>query len=118
MSINWSYEDENLLVIRVSGVLTKSELDVCQSEVEPMIKKGNAKLLVIVEDFDGWSKSDEWGDVSFSERNDPYIYKMAILDDDKWRELAAMFTMQGLRDVPIEYFLTDQEIPARQWLSE
>jgi len=43
---------------------------------------------------------------------------MAIVGDDKWREFAAMFTMQDLRDVPIEYFLPEQEIPARQWLSE
>ncbi|MDH3468402.1 MAG: STAS/SEC14 domain-containing protein [Gammaproteobacteria bacterium] len=82
------------------------------------MKKGNAKLLVIVEDFVGWSKTDEWGDISFSERNDPYLYRMAIVGDDKWREFAAMFTMQDLRDVPIEYFLPEQEIPARQWLSE
>jgi len=35
MSINWYYENGNLVVTRVSDVLTKSELDSCQSEIEP-----------------------------------------------------------------------------------
>ncbi len=46
--------------------------------------------------------------------NRTFIHKMAIVADEKWRDQAAMFTMQGLRPFPIEFFTSETE--ARQWL--
>jgi len=118
MSIDWSFDDTNLVTIRVSGMLTKPELDTCQSEIEPHIRQGNANFLVLLDAFHGWSREEGWGNISFPERNDPYIDKIAIVGDEKWRDLVAMFTMRDLRDVSIEYFEPDQESQARQWLYE
>ena len=116
MAINWS-KNGNLIVIHVSGILTKPDLDGCQSEIEPIVQKGQAKILVLVADFEGWDdNSGDWGDLSFGERNDQYIDKMAIVGEQKWQDLTEMFTLKGLRKFPIEYFKPGQEEFARVWL--
>ncbi|NOQ94122.1 MAG: hypothetical protein GQ547_05735 [Methylophaga sp.] len=116
MTIKWSNED-NLIVIHVSGILTKPDLDNCQSEIEPIVQKGQAKLLVLVTDFEGWDdNSGDWTDLSFGERNDQYMDKMAIVGEEKWQLLTEMFTLKVLREFPIEYFKSGQEEFAREWL--
>lgn len=118
MPIQWEREDLNLVVFRVSGMLGKAELDMAQREAEPIIQKGGARLLVIAKDFAGWEKQGNWEDLSFSERNDSYMEKMAIVADEKWRDLADTFTLKGLRRFPIEFFDADKETAAREWLED
>ncbi len=116
MTTTWSREDKTI-VVQVSGVLTKAEFDICQSEIEPIIQEGQIAILVLVTDFQGWGgDADEWADLSFQERNDPYIRKIAIVGDEKWHDLAIMFAGQGLRRFPIEYFKSGREEFARAWL--
>lgn len=118
MPIAWEYEDGGLVVFRVMGMLTKTGLDNAQTQAEPEIQKGGAKLLVIADGFTGWDKDGNWEDLSFTERNDPYIEKMAIVGDEQWRDLAYTFTLRGLRGFPIEYFSAGEEAAARGWLDE
>lgn len=117
MPIEWNFEKNNLVVFKVSGKLGKAELDKAQSECEVMIQKsGHVKILVVMENFTGWERTEGWEDMSFSERNDPYLKKLAIVGDAKWRDLIFAFTAKGLRPLPIEFFKADQEIDARKWL--
>jgi hypothetical protein len=100
-----------------SGKLGKEEFEKAQANCETAISKlGHIKILIIVKDFAGWEKTEGWEDTSFLERNDPYIKKMAIVGEEKWRDMAYLFTLKGLRPLPIEYFSEDQEDAARQWL--
>ena len=117
MPVEFTVEKGNLGVFRVSGQLSVAELEQAQGECEAVIKKeGQIKILVVLENFAGWEKAKGWEDVSFPERNDPYIKKMAIVGDAEWRDLVYAFTGKGLRKVPIEYFDVNQEEAARQWL--
>ena len=117
MPIKWKLEEDNLAVFRVSGKLGKDEFDQIQAETESAIHKvGQIKILVLLEDFAGWEAAEGWEDTSFAERNDPYIQKFAIVGDAKWRDLVTLFTLKGLRPVPIEYFEADQQAVAREWL--
>lgn len=119
MALEWQLEEGNVFVIRVSGQLAKNEVDEAQANCETAISKlGHIKILVITKDFTGWEKAEGWEDTSFSERNDAYIKKLAIVGDEKWRDMAYLFTLKGLRPVPIEYFPEEFEEAARQWLSE
>ena len=117
MPVEFTVEKGNLGVFRVSGQLSVAELEAAQKEAEEVIKKeGHLRILVVFENFAGWEKGKGWEDISFSERNDPYIKKMAIVGDAEWRDLVYAFTGKGLRKVPIEYFDVNQEEAARQWL--
>lgn len=118
MPIEFESEKDAVVVFRVSGKLGKAELDRAYIKCEELIKKvGRVKLLAITDNFLGWEGAEGWEDMSFQERNDPYIEKIAIVGEEKWRDLAYAFTLKGLRPVPIEYFGPGQELAARQWLA-
>ena len=119
MPMNWNLEKGNTGVFHVSGKLAKQELEHAQNACEDVIKKiGNIKLLVILDNFAGWEEAEGWEDTSFAERNDQYIDKIAIVGDEKWRDMAYLFTLKGLRPVAIEFFKPDQEANARVWLND
>jgi hypothetical protein len=117
MAIQFAVEKGDLGVFHVSGKLGVAELEAAQKEAEEVIKKeGHLRILVVLENFAGWEKGKGWEDISFPQRNDPYIKKIAIVGDAEWRDLVYAFTGKGLREVPIEYFEVSQEEAARQWL--
>jgi hypothetical protein len=117
MPIEMKLEDGSLALFNVSGKLGIDESRQIQSDIESIIQKvGQIKILVILKDFEGWEAAKGWEDTSVTDRIDPYISKFAIVGDEKWRDLVTLFTLKGLRPVPIEYFGGDRENDARQWL--
>jgi hypothetical protein len=117
MPIKYEFESGNCCVFTVSGQLGKVEYQDAQRDAEATIQKlGSIKVLIVLENFSGWERAEGWEDLSFPERNDPYIEKIAIVGDPQWQDLVYAFTLKGLRPVPIEYFKTGEESRARQWL--
>lgn len=90
--------------------LQKTMLDIARSQ-------GHIRVLIIGTDFQGWDKAGNWADDAYQEKNDPFIEKMAIVGDKKWEDLALMFTCQGFRPFPIEYFAADELARANDWLT-
>jgi stage II sporulation SpoAA-like protein len=119
MPIIWKHESKDFLVARVNSKLAKPEIEEFQVSVGPLIQaSGNCKFLVILENFEGWEASEDWADTSFSDENDQFLSRFAIVGDEKWRDKALMFSLAGLRPVDIQYFSYDQENAARKWLAE
>jgi len=119
MPIEWNMEENNLAVVHVTGQLGLDEYQQIQNQTHTTIQNvGEIKVLVLLKDFEGWGTGKGWEDTSMAERLDPYMKKMAIVGDEKWRDLVEVFTLKGLRPVPIEYFTPDNEEAARQWLAE
>src|SRR5205823_10317662 len=80
MSANLEQHDDRLCVLRVGGDLKKSELDAAQSKfVQIIAGAGTVKLLVLLENFSGWERGEQWGDTDFffSHRND--FEKIAVV---------------------------------------
>ena len=118
MPIKWEQESTETLVARISGKLFRSEMQACQAAMTPIIQAhGNMRLLVILENFEGWAASHGWEDTSFADENDDYLSRFAFVGDEKWRDQALMFALAGLRPVEIQYFSSDQETAARKWLT-
>jgi len=106
-----------VVTARVSGTLTQKELTALQMSVGDIIQKqGVTRLLVLVENFNGWEAGATWGDFTFQLRHDASVERMAIVGDKTWKDLALLFTSQGLRPFPIEYFDTAQLVAARAWI--
>jgi len=119
MSIKWVIEKNNMIKFTVSGKLGKVEYDQIITEIESITQKvGDIYILVFLEHFSGWEPNKNWQNISFSDRIDPFIKKFAIVGDEEWRDLVTVFTLKGLRSMPIEYFLPAQETEARKWLTE
>lgn len=107
-----------LVTLRVSRRLTQEELAAAHAETARIIAvTGKIRVLVLAEDFDGWERGGEWSDFSFQQVHDPDIERMAIVGEEKWRDLALIFTTPGLRPFPIEFFPLARLEQARAWLA-
>lgn len=119
MALTFEAASGGLAIFTISGKLEKSELDQALLRCEKVIAdSGNIKILVLASDFKGWAKASNWEDMSFAERNDPNIDKIAIVCEPDWEGLIDAFTVKDLRKVPFEYFRPSQEAQARRWLDE
>ncbi|PCJ39228.1 MAG: hypothetical protein COA99_10575 [Moraxellaceae bacterium] len=119
MTIKLESTNEGLAVIRISEKLGKTEFDQTLLECEKMIaEQGKIKILVLTENFSGWGSANNWEDMSFAERNDANVEKIAIVCEPRWEDLIDAFTVKDLRRVTFEYFLPAQEAKARQWLND
>ena len=118
MPVTMNLESDNTLVFHFEGVLTQQQYRQFQEHIESVGKQnGKIKLLVILGDFQGWEAADGWAETTdLTDLIDPYLIKMALVGEERWRDKAEVFTLKGLRPVPIEYFVED-ESAARQWLN-
>jgi hypothetical protein len=119
--MSFEIQDSNLgvVIVRMSGKLTKSDMDQIQSVARAAIKKrGNIRVLIKLEDFLGWEKNPDWGDVSFIQQDGANIERMAIVGDNSWRDLVYAFSARGFRATLVEYFVPGQHDDAVKWLAE
>jgi hypothetical protein len=107
------------VTVKITGIFTyPDQLALQKSAVDIAREQGRVCVLSLYEDFHGWSKDEQWADVSFQEESDAYIKKMAIVCEKKWQELVLMSVGMGFRDFPIEYFQTGELDKAKAWLTE
>ncbi len=111
------HEGDNLYRVHISGVLSKTELDNVQAVSAKEIKRlGRIKLLFILEQFQGWERGADWGDVTFFTMHDEDIEKIAIVGDEKWRDHALAFAGAGIRKAGVRFFLPAEIAQAHAWL--
>jgi hypothetical protein len=102
---------------KISGELSKSEVSQLQAVSLGAIKRhGKINALFILENFRGWKREGEWGDVSFLIEHDKEIGKIAVVGEDQWRDFTYAFLAKGFRGAEIEFFLAADLTKARAWL--
>lgn len=103
---------------RVSGVLKKAELDSAQAAArEEIARAGRIKVLLLLEDFQGWEKGADWGNMTFAATHGDEIDRIAIVGDPKWSAEALMFVGAGIRRTAVKFFVTGEAARARAWLA-
>ncbi len=111
-------EDGELKVLKVTGLLKKSELDILQAKVVNQVSPDTSiKLLVIVEGFQGWERGADWGDMTFITTYGDRIGKIAFVADPRWETDLLMFAGAGLRRAPVQFFPQSRLSEARAWLT-
>jgi hypothetical protein len=112
-----SYAD-GIVTVKITGLFTyPDQIGIQKATIDRIPEQGKISILTIFEDFQGWSHDERWEDVSFQEKSDPYIKKMAIVGEEKWQDLALMSVGMGFRSFPIEYFQPQEMDLAQAWLS-
>jgi len=107
-----------ILTMRITGKLTYPELRAAQKLAATILEsQSKMTILVLADDFQGWERGGDWGDLSFQIEHDPSIQKMAVVGERKWEELALIFVGKGFRQFPVEYFPPDDLAKARLWLA-
>jgi hypothetical protein len=112
-------ESENLFVVQIKGTFTFEDLKEIQNKARAEIDRSRkVKLLVLAEQFSGWGKDGDWGDLTFMYEYDPYIEKIAVVAESKWKDEMLMFVGASSRQGSVEFFLEDGEGDARKWLQK
>jgi hypothetical protein len=107
-----------IITLKFSGKLAQAEFAAMQQKAAAILDQAqHAGILAVVDGFEGWEKSGNWDDISFQVMHDWQIARMAIVCDDKWKDLALVFTGQGVRKFPIKYFSLSEVERARAWLT-
>jgi hypothetical protein len=75
------------------------------------------KVLILVNDFKGWAKDGDWGDLTFLHSGDPYVSKIAVVAEQRWHDEFLMFLGAGRRQASVEAFTYDEEQDAIDWLN-
>ena len=106
-----------VITVRMTGELKKAEFDLIQSMAPEAIKRwGKIRVLLIVEDFQGWERGANWGDTSFIQTHGHEIEKIAAVGDEAWRDSFYAFMGKGFRSTAIEYFTPTERDKAEAWL--
>ncbi len=117
MSITFTKESDDLFVISVQGIFTFDDLkEVEKSAREQIDRNQKVKLLVLAEDFTGWGKEGDWGDLTFMYEYDSCIEKIAVVAEANWKEQMLMYLGAGRRKAEVKFFFYDEEEDARDWL--
>ncbi len=108
-----------IITAKVSGKLKQPELAAAQKAMAEILRQqGKMRILILTENFEGWDKGGNWGDMSFLHAYDSQMERMAIVGDEKWKGLTMMFTGTGFRRCVIEYFAPEDAAKAKAWLME
>jgi SpoIIAA-like len=101
----------------ISGELGKSEVTQMQAAaVDAMRRFGKISVLFVLDNFRGWKREPDWGDVTFMTEHDQEITKIAVVGEEQWRDLVFAFLAKGFRQAEVEYFLPVDLAKARAWL--
>jgi SpoIIAA-like len=102
---------------KVSGELGKSEVSQMQAAALEAIRRcGKISALLILDNFRGWRREGDWGDITFLIEHDKDISRIAVVGDEEWRDLIYAFLAKGFRQASVEYFLPADLAKARAWL--
>jgi spore maturation protein SpmB len=87
MSAIISKESNNCAVVKITGVLLYKDLETIQNSAKEMFSLGaKVNCLILAEQFSGWGKDGDWGDLTFMYENDSSIGKIAVVADAKKRD--------------------------------
>ena len=111
----------NILGFRSRGRLSAADyLDVLAPEIEKAIAEhGKARVLWIIEDFEGWTVGGAWEDFRLGMKFSA-VEKMAAVIDESWDEwmtwlFRAFTTLTGTE---IRFFKADRLEEAWEWVRE
>ncbi len=117
MSVTFTKESDDLFVIGVQGIFTFEDLKEVEKSARQQIDRNQkVKLLVLAEDFTGWGKEGDWGDLTFMYEYDPKIEKIAVVAEANWKDQMLMYIGAGRRQAEVKFFFEDEEKDARDWL--
>jgi hypothetical protein len=120
MPVQIQYQPDDICVLRISGILKRSEFGAEQNALARRFNMGSKpRLLVIFENFGGWQRGADWGnDLDFMISHAGKISKIAIVAEPRWETLALAFAGAGFRRAAVKFFPSAELEQARSWFAE
>jgi hypothetical protein len=112
-------ETNDTYLLRISGNLKRSEFGNVQDKTAGDIDAGvKPRILALLENFQGWERGADWGDLEFLFSHSHEIAKIAIVGEPRWEAEALAFAGAGFRRAPVKFFPAGKEADARAWLAK
>jgi hypothetical protein len=119
VALQIQHQPNDTYVLRISGILKRSEFGAEQRALARHIDTGSKpRLLVILENFEGWERGADWNDLDFMISYGGKISKIAVVAEPRWETLALAFAGAGVRRAPVKFFPPNELEQARSWLAE
>jgi hypothetical protein len=110
--------DDSTYVLRLSGMVQRTEFDNVQDPVAGDVERGvHPRILAVLENFEGWGQGLEWGNLDFRYWHSNEIEKIAIVGEPRWEQQALAFAGMGFRNAPVKFFPDTRLAEARTWLA-
>jgi len=118
MSFELIKQQEQEIWIKISGQASVENYEKTQSLILSTLESyQDIRILIILDDFKGWSKEAKWERILFMQDHEDKVQKIAIVGDEKWKDEVFMFSGKPFRKTEIEFFPENQLDQAKQWLS-
>jgi len=109
-------DDKTIVTITFKDKVDKEDYDLLLPQLEGIIEKSKrVRLLIVLDDFQGWSMGAAWEDTKFGLVHFNDIEKIAIAGERKWEQLMAAFIKPFTR-AAVQFFQRDQLDEARSWV--
>jgi hypothetical protein len=120
MSANLTYDPAtHLAELHISGVLQRPDMAAFEKEIAQRMDAGERpRVLVLLENFGGWQKGEDWNNFDFMFSYGDKIAKIAICGSGDRQSEVKAFTGAGLRPTPVGFYGEAEIEQARAWLLE
>lgn len=109
--------DGDVVHVRITGVMKLADQWAVQNTGKQLIEQGAKPCLIItLENFQGWEKGVDWGDVGIMLSEGNNIRKMTIVGDKRWEDKVLIFVGKGMRATEIEFFPVAAAHDAETWI--
>jgi hypothetical protein len=110
--------DGKILNVLVSDKLTKEDYERLGPEFETLIQQhGKIRVLLEMEDFEGWQAGALWEDLQLSFEHYDDIERLAMVGDKAWEKGMAQFC-KPFTTAEVRYFELHEIDQARKWITE
>jgi len=119
MPVNIKTEaDGKVLILDLSGKLTKADYVHFTPEVERAVKEnGKVRMLVRMHDFHGWTLSAIWEDIKFDTHHFSHIERLALVGEKSWEAGMAVFC-KPFTTAKVKYFDLLKSAEADRWIHD
>jgi hypothetical protein len=111
-------EGGKILILNLSGKLTKDDYGVFTPEVERAVKThGKIRMLVRMIGFHGWTLCAVWEDMKFDLHHFAHIERLALVGNKRWEAGMAAFC-KPFTTAKVRYFDESKADKATAWIHE
>ncbi len=108
--------ESHILALRISGKLVEDDYTHFLPRLEKILQKEKkVSLLLILEDFEGWTAKAALKDIRTGWMHDDDFLRIAIVGENNWQKLIASFGNLFM-DTKIRYF--NEQSDAIEWLKQ
>jgi hypothetical protein len=110
------HAESRYVEVQLTGKVTETDYETLGPEIEQLIQAhGKLRVLVQLNDFEGWTFKGLWEDIKFDARHFNDIERLAIVGEKRWHEGMAVFC-KPFTTAKIRYFENFEIDQARSWL--